>query len=336
MKISVIVPVYNSDKNLRTCLDSLINQTLTDIEIIIIDDASTDKSLEIIKDFACKFPNKIKVILNEKNIGAGASRNRGMDIASGEYIGFVDSDDYVAPKHFEILYKNAKVNHFTEISICGYMFTHGDNLKYKQQSNSDIECTDISTSLSIILRQSPAVWDKLFRADFIKNKKFLENRIWEDIAFSYGALFQAQKIVETLNISYFYRQNPKGITASCSKINPKLLDIFAVLDDLERKLNERSDFEKFISVLKKIQVKYSFCRIHDIKKWDIPIEKKRRLMVLLANLIATKYDGERRKRAFLQANLELQAGGYCPPVKYDIDESETMSEIEEMLWTLKK
>ena len=89
-KISIIVPVYNEEEYVSTCLDSLVKQTLDDIEIITIDDNSTDNSLNILLDYARKYPN-IKVYHNEKNIGQGASRNRGLKFATGEYIGFVDS-----------------------------------------------------------------------------------------------------------------------------------------------------------------------------------------------------------------------------------------------------
>src|SRR5699024_6015694 len=97
MKVSVIVPVYNSELYLKDCLDSLVNQTLKDLEIIIVDDASTDKSLKIIMEYKNKYPNIIKVFQNEQNKGQGASRNVGLSLATGEYIGFLDSDDYVIP-----------------------------------------------------------------------------------------------------------------------------------------------------------------------------------------------------------------------------------------------
>ena len=97
MKVSIIVPVYNSERYLSDCLNSLVNQTLSEIEIIAIDDASTDHSLEILIDYAAKYPRKVKVYKNDQNKGQGASRNIGLSIANGEYVGFLDSDDYVAP-----------------------------------------------------------------------------------------------------------------------------------------------------------------------------------------------------------------------------------------------
>ena len=101
-KISIIIPVYNTEKYLRRCIESAINQTLKDIEIICIDDASTDNSLNILNEYATK-DKRIKVIVFKKNNGVGRARNEALRIASGEFIGFIDSDDFVDEKYFEEL-----------------------------------------------------------------------------------------------------------------------------------------------------------------------------------------------------------------------------------------
>lgn len=104
-KISIIIPVYNTEKYLSRCLDSAINQTLKDIEIICVNDGSTDNSLDILKEYAAK-DNRIKII-SKGNEGAAITRNIGINVATGEYIGFIDSDDYVDLDYFEELYSNA-------------------------------------------------------------------------------------------------------------------------------------------------------------------------------------------------------------------------------------
>lgn len=101
-KVSVIVPVYNSEQELRDCLDSLVEQTEKDIEIIVIDDASTDNSPEIEAEYQKKYPN-VKVYRNERNLGQSETRNRGIELAEGDYIAFLDSDDYVNPGMYEEL-----------------------------------------------------------------------------------------------------------------------------------------------------------------------------------------------------------------------------------------
>ena len=107
IKISIIIPVYNTEKYLKKCLDSIINQTLKSLEIICIDDCSTDNSLNILKEYQLK-DKRIKIIEQKENKGQGVARNLGLNIAEGEYIGFIDSDDWVDLNFFEKLYFAAK------------------------------------------------------------------------------------------------------------------------------------------------------------------------------------------------------------------------------------
>ena len=106
-KLSIIVPVDNSSKYLYKCINSLLSQILDDIEIILIDDCSVDNSLNIISNYQKLYPEKIKVLRNPENKGAGYSRNRGLLMATGEYIGFIDSDDYIEPDMYEKMYVTA-------------------------------------------------------------------------------------------------------------------------------------------------------------------------------------------------------------------------------------
>ena len=104
MKVSVIVPVYNTERYLSSCLDSLVNQSLEDLEIIAIDDNSTDNSFKILKEYESKYPNKIKVLHNNQNYGQSFFRNLGISVTKGKYIGFLDSDDYVNFEMYKSMY----------------------------------------------------------------------------------------------------------------------------------------------------------------------------------------------------------------------------------------
>ena len=128
-KVSIIVPVYNVEKYIEECLDSLVNQTLKDIEIICINDASLDNSLNILKNYKKKYPGLIKVIDLKKNVCLGGARNKGLDIARGEYISFVDSDDYVDVNMCEKLYNHAN-KHEADIVQFNYV-EFRDNKKRK-------------------------------------------------------------------------------------------------------------------------------------------------------------------------------------------------------------
>ncbi len=118
-KVSIIVPAYNAHDTLARCLGSLVNQTLQDIEIIVVNDASTDDTWEIMSRCEMQFPDKVIIINGDKNRGAGGARNQALDMASGEYIGLVDSDDYVAANMYELLYAKAKEGNY-DIVDSGY------------------------------------------------------------------------------------------------------------------------------------------------------------------------------------------------------------------------
>lgn len=128
VKVSIIVPVYNVEKFLEKCLDSLVNQTLHDIEIICINDGSTDKSLEILKSFANK--DKRITVIDKQNEGPSVARNVGLEKAQGEYIGFVDSDDWVDLDFYEKLY-NSAINNGADISTASIIRWRKHNTKYK-------------------------------------------------------------------------------------------------------------------------------------------------------------------------------------------------------------
>ena len=104
LKVSVIVPAYNTERYLSSCLNSLVNQSLEDLEIIAVDDNSSDNSFEILKEYESRYLDKIKVLHNEKNCGQSFSRNLGISVAKGEYIGFLDSDDYVNFEMYKSMY----------------------------------------------------------------------------------------------------------------------------------------------------------------------------------------------------------------------------------------
>ncbi|WP_105124775.1 glycosyltransferase family 2 protein [Streptococcus suis] len=129
--ISVCVPVYNSSTYLRECIESIRNQTFKDLEIICVDDGSTDDSLEILKEFQRKDP-RVQLIVQERNMGVGAARNQAIDLASGQYMSFIDSDDFIEPEMFEELYNKA-IKNDAEIAICDVnLYSDGGRLNKRK------------------------------------------------------------------------------------------------------------------------------------------------------------------------------------------------------------
>ena len=182
-KVSVIIPVYNVENYLRKCLDSLVNQTLKDIEIIVVNDGSPDNSQTIIDEYVKKYPKKVVSVIQE-NGGQGAARNTGLLHATGEYIGYVDSDDYVEKNMYEELYKKAKEEN-ADIVICG------NNIVKENYELLTKEAVDKEFLLGKM-----AVWNKIYKKSIIvDNKISFRSKVWyEDLDFSMKVYLSSNKI----------------------------------------------------------------------------------------------------------------------------------------------
>lgn len=293
MKVSIIVPVYNSSNYLRACLDSLVNQTLSDIEIIAIDDASSDNSLAILEEYQKKYKNLIKVLKNNKNIGQSATRNKGIKIAKGDYIGFLDSDDYVNYNMYKTMYEGAVKNNYPEIVITGLNFVKND---YYLKNNfiglgrKEGRIIDVLKDPNFILMQSPSVCNKLFRKDIIKNNLFLEGKMWEDVAFTFSHMFNANRILVFNNADYFYRKrNNEGVSSIGFNINPHLLDIIEVADSIEKETIKTNRYDIFKKQIRFIQCATCLQRAQEIMQWKIPDNDKFTLCKLISILVIQKY-----------------------------------------------
>ncbi len=203
-KISVIIPVYNVEKYLRRCLDSLVNQTISDIEIICVNDGSTDKSLEILEEYAKK-DKRIKII-NQENQKQGAARNRGLEIAQGEFISFVDSDDWVDLDYFEKMY-NAVISSNANIAVSSTK----RNYKRKTKDHSKIKTNEVYYETNKILsaiQNNLVVWGKIFNFEIIKNLRFEEGVFYEDAPYAIRAIHLAKSVVTVPDTTYHYFSNP--------------------------------------------------------------------------------------------------------------------------------
>jgi glycosyltransferase involved in cell wall biosynthesis len=213
VKISVIVPVYNVEKYLHQCIDSLIHQTLKDIEIICINDISTDRSLDILQEYAQKDDRIIVVDLKEKGKPGGA-RNAGIRIAQGEYIGLVDSDDWVAEDMYESLY-NASQNGTVDTVITDY-YTYNEFDKKKSYSENvpeHIIDSVVDVHKHIIIHGCP-MWTAIVKKKLIIDNELFypENLLYEDNAIG-GALYCSSKTFAKVNTPlYYYRLNETSIT----------------------------------------------------------------------------------------------------------------------------
>ncbi len=236
-KVSIIVPVYNVEKYLERCVSSLKEQTLKDIEIILVDDSSTDSSLEICNKMAAE-DSRIKVI-HKPNEGAGMARNAALDIASGEYIGFVDSDDFVELNMFETLYDKA-VQHGSDLVLSGVLFVDGNMFSekdkcirkeyFEKDTNFDTKETLEKLRMGIVgslpedaddSKYGMSIWKNLFKLEIIKKNNIVfqsEREIYsEDALFMIDYISCIKKATGISEAFYNYCRNGDSISKTYKK-----------------------------------------------------------------------------------------------------------------------
>ena len=224
VKVSIIIPVYNVEQYISQCLDSLINQTLQEIEIICINDGSKDNSLNILKDYADK-DSRIKII-NKKNEGLSCARNDGLKAASGEYIGYVDSDDWVAEDFYEKLFIAAKKYNADiaagNIVRCGKLVR-----KYRIKYEQEKLFTDNTEKLKAAgIPKYNYVWNKIYkRENLLKlDIPFPAGKVYEDRCWSIKVIYYLKNLVIVPESNYYYRKNQNSIVSVTKKSEKNMKD----------------------------------------------------------------------------------------------------------------
>lgn len=243
MKISVIVPVYNVEKYLKECLDSILSQSLKDIEVICVNDGSTDNSGDILNDYQ-KMDKRIKIITQE-NKGLSSARNHGMDVATGEYITFIDSDDYFTDDALKKLYdvtceKNVDFTLFKLLNFDDETYETSPinyfNMPFLQKFNDNtFNHNDVGERLFNISVTAPG---KLFKRDFIDKLRFPENILFEDTPFIIEAVFMAREMYFLDEYLYLRRIRNDSITQSYYSKFSDCIIIFNMMADIAKKYSE--------------------------------------------------------------------------------------------------
>lgn len=240
--ISVITPVYDVEKYLNICIKCVMKQTFQDFELILINDGSTDNSGKICDEYALT-DKRVKVI-HQSNSGQSVARNCALSIAQGEYIAFVDSDDYIHPRMFEKLIENAEKTNAT-VSIGGYknVFDHYDK---EELIRSDVQTKlwsgkEFLTHCLIngVDKKPWVLWDKIFHRSCFENIRMPEGRIYEDNAIVYKILYEADKIVDCNAPFYYYFQNPDSTVNQ--KFQRKHLDWLLVPQEMIKYFTKKQD-----------------------------------------------------------------------------------------------
>ena len=245
-KVSIIVPVYNVEKYLKKCLDSLINQTLKEIEIIIVNDGSTDNSELIIKIYTENYPDKIKVI-NKENGGLSDARNYGIPYATGEYIAFLDSDDYVELDTYEKMYNKAKEDD-SDLVECDFIWEYPDRKK--------VDTGKIYKNKKEMLTYARVVaWNKLIKRSLIEEHKieFPKGLRYEDVEFFYKMVPYYNKVSFVKEPLIHYIQRSSSIS---NTQNERTKEIFTIMDNVIKYYKENNLYEEY-----KTELEYTYARL---------------------------------------------------------------------------
>ena len=244
-KVSVIVPIYNVEKFLSKCLDSLVNQTLDDIEIILVNDGSTDNSGNIAKEYKDKYSDKI-IYFEKENGGLSDARNFGIPYTKGEYIAFLDSDDYIEEDAYEKMYEKAKKEDADYIE-CDFIWEYPN----KQIFDKRIEYID---KKDMVAKVRVVAWNKLIKRELIikNNITFPKGLRYEDIEFTYKLIPFLEKVsyIDKPFVHYVQRKN-----SIANVQNVKTADIFTILENVEKYYKEKNLYDEY-----KEQIEYNYAR----------------------------------------------------------------------------
>lgn len=237
--ISIIIPCYNAEKTIKRCLESVISQTYKNIEIVIINDGSIDKTDSIIKKYIND--NRIKYY-NRSNHGIGKTRNFGIKEATGEYITFLDSDDYLPNDAIDNLYKLAQKNKL-DLVVSDY---YVDNKNIKSEKIKSFPITNVKNNPNLIFDINLAPWNKLYKKELIENIKFEENLKYEDAPFVIESIIKAKRIGKLDKETYYYVVNPNSETTIRDE---RIFDIFKILDIIGRLVENKKQLTEVYKTL---------------------------------------------------------------------------------------
>ncbi len=266
IKVSIIIPIYNVENYLRQCLDSVCTQTLEGIEVIAVDDGSTDGSVQILKEYEEQYPDILRVY-HIKNQGVSHARNFGVEKAVGEYILFVDSDDFVASgAACELLYQKAvQGNH--DVVLCQYYDIREKTLtkklvrtKSKSYNISYESDFNVHQNKFELIHISPFPWDKLYKRELIAKYPFPQGLRFEDLAIMYPLLCDAERIGVVKKRLYNYRR--ASTTSFLNSLNEHTLDIIPALSLMVDSLKANGHFTEFYEEIEYICVRHLLVRLN--------------------------------------------------------------------------
>lgn len=245
-KISVIIPCYNAEKYINKCLDSVLNSTLKDIEVIVINDGSKDSTLNIIKSYK----DKRIVLIDKENAGVAMARNDGLKKATGEYITFIDSDDYIEPTAYEEMYNKAKELNL-DLIACDVKMIYPN-----KEVIIDSKIKDNSTNKELMIDAYAAIWNKLFKKELINGLEFSKGiNLCEDVEFLYKVYSRVKKVGSIQKPFYNYIQRPNSLTYVYDE---KIYHAIKVADSIMDYYKKNKLFDKYRDELEYTYIRYTY------------------------------------------------------------------------------
>lgn len=279
--ISIIIPIYRVEKYLKECIDSVINQTYKNLEVILVNDGSPDNCGNMCDEYARK-DKRVKVI-HKKNGGLSDARNHGIDMATGKYITFIDSDDYVDLKYIEKLYDSIKKNN-TKISQCNILKVNDKKEIIEKVGYSENNVKSGKELIKDIYYEHWAenivVWNKMYSIELFEKIKYPVGKIHEDEYVTYKILYYIDKVSIVNEYLYCYRQNDNSITGK--KFNIQRLDVLEAFEERLTFFEEKNEKELYELTLKAYLEKLVRCYmqmkkyIEETKSMEIELIKKYR------------------------------------------------------------
>jgi len=277
-KISVIVPNYNNECYLERCLNSLERQTIKDIEFILVDDASTDKSVEIMEEYHNK-DQRFKIISLSKNEGVSVARNKGVTASSGEYIGFVDSDDFLDYDYYEKLSNILDQAKVPLALSC--------NPWDKRLQSGLVEFRELDRK---IIEGGPSVCCHLFTRELIGEDRFIEHCRFEDSPFTYLMRMKGEEMFATNQVKYHYcSDNENSFNASMWYRPQSILDLFQITEFLEQKVNNNQNFNRYQQQIEELGIDTIFTMVEILPEIATSFEECCDLVNHLAVIMNKKY-----------------------------------------------
>lgn len=256
--ITIIIPVYNTKKYLHNCIESILSQTYHNLEIILIDDGSTDGSEKFVDDYA-KSDKRIKVV-HQKNMGLSGARNTGLKHATSKYITFVDSDDRIEPNMIENLF-NALIDSQADIAICSFkeIYPNGKTKGFSHNYPKQVFTTE--QALANMLQENGFMVSttmKLFPTNYFKNTKFPTNRLHEDVGTTYKLIIKADKIVFIPNEYYIYVHHDNSIINQT--FNERKFDLIELTDQMCDDIDQHYPNLKDVTNKRRMRARFSVLR----------------------------------------------------------------------------